>query len=38
VDFAYDVILDYPLAIVVGDGKVYQYDISQLPELTLVSE
>ena len=38
VDFAYDVIVNYPLAVVVGDGKVYQYDISQLPEMTLISE
>lgn len=38
VDFAYDVIVDYPLAVVVGDGKVYQYDMSQLPALTLISE
>ena len=38
VDFAYDIILDYPRAIVVGGGKVYQYDISQLPELELISQ
>ncbi|MDC0872241.1 hypothetical protein OAP80_02430 [Flavobacteriaceae bacterium] len=38
VDFAYDVILDYPKAIVVGGGKVYQYNISQLPELELISQ
>jgi hypothetical protein len=37
IPFAYDVLIDYPSAIVVGDGKLYQYDISKLPELELIS-
>lgn len=38
VNFAYDVIIDFPRAMVVGEGKLYQYDISQLPEMVLISE
>ncbi|MDG1023194.1 MAG: hypothetical protein P8O72_04040 [Flavobacteriaceae bacterium] len=37
IPFAYDVIIDYPSAIVVGEGKLYQYDISKLPQLELIS-
>ena len=37
IPFAYDVLIDYPSAIVVGDGKLYQYDISKLTEFELIS-
>ena len=38
VNFAYDVIIDFPRAMVVGEGKLYQYEISQLPEMVLINE
>lgn len=37
-DFAYDVIVDFPTAMVVGETKLYQFDVSNLPELTKISE
>ena len=38
IDFAYDVIVRYPTALVVGEQVMYQYDISNLPELVKISE
>jgi hypothetical protein len=38
VGFAYDVIIDYPHALIVGDTDLYQYDISNLPEMQLISQ
>ena len=38
IDFAYDVILSHPNALVVGEQVMYQYDISNLPELVKISE
>jgi hypothetical protein len=38
VQFAYDVIIDYPHALIVGDTDLYQYDISNLPEMQLISQ
>ena len=38
IDFAYDVIVSYPTALVVGEQVMYQYDISSLPELVKISE
>lgn len=38
IDFAYDIIIDYPTAMVVGESKLYQFDVSNLPELTKISE
>jgi hypothetical protein len=38
VRFAYDVIIDYPHALIVGDTDLYQYDISNLPEMQLISQ
>ena len=38
IQFAYDVIIDYPHALVVGDTDLYQYDISNLPEMQLISQ
>ena len=38
IKFAYDVIIDYPSALIVGDTDLYQYDISNLPELQLISQ
>ena len=38
IDFAYDVIISYPTALVVGEQVMYQYDISNLPELVKISE
>jgi len=38
IPFAYDVILNYPSAVVIGEGKLYQYDLSELPKLILISE
>lgn len=38
ISFAYDVIIDYPSALVVGENDLYQYDISKLPELSLTSQ
>ena len=38
IDFAYDVIVSYPTALVVGEQVMYQYDISNLPELVKISE
>lgn len=38
IDFAYDVIIDYPTAMIVGESKLYQFDISSLPEITKISE
>ena len=38
ISFAYDVIIDYPSALVVGENDLYQYDISKLPKLSLTSQ
>ena len=38
IEFAYDIILDFPKALVVGEKKLYQYDLSELPKLELKSE
>ena len=38
IDFAYDVIVDYPNALVVGEETMHQYDISNLPEMVKISE
>ena len=38
IQFAYDVIIDYPNALIVGDKDLYQYDISNLPEIQLISQ
>lgn len=38
IPFAYDIIIDYPNAIVVGESIVYQYDLSNLPEITKTGE
>ena len=38
IKFAYDVIIDFPSALIVGDTDLYQYDISNLPELQLISQ
>ena len=38
IQFAYDVIIDYPHALIVGDTDLYQYDISNLPEMQLISQ
>lgn len=38
IQFAYDVIIDYPNALIVGDKDLYQYNISNLPEIQLISQ
>ena len=38
IQFAYDVIIDYPHALIVGDTDLHQYDISNLPEMQLISQ
>ena len=38
IQFAYDVIIDYPNALIVGETGLYQYDISNLPDMQLVSQ
>lgn len=38
IPFAYDVIIDFPNAFVVGKGILYQYDISNLPALVKTAE
>ena len=38
IQFAYDVIIDYPHALIVGDTDLFQYDISNLPEMQLISQ
>ena len=38
IKFAYDVIIDYPHALIVGDTDLYQYDISNLPEIQLINQ
>jgi len=38
IGFAYDVIVQYPNALVVGENTLYQYDISELPVMKLSSE
>ena len=38
IDFAYDVIVSFPTALVVGKQVMYQYDISNLPEMVKISE
>lgn len=38
IPFAYDIIVDYPNAMVVGESIVYQYDLSNLPEITKTAE
>ena len=38
IPFAYDIIVDFPNAVVVGESIVYQYDLSNLPEITKTAE
>ena len=38
IPFAYDIIVDFPSAIVVGEGVLYQYDLSNLPEIIKTNE
>lgn len=38
IPFAYDIIVDFPSAVVVGEGVIYQYDLSALPEITKTAE
>ena len=38
IPFAYDIIVDYPNAVVVGEGVIYQYNLSALPEITKTAE
>ena len=38
IPFAYDIIVDFPSAIVVGEGILYQYDLSNLPEIVKTNE
>lgn len=38
IQFAYDVIIDYPNALIVGETALYQYDISNLPDMELISQ
>ena len=38
VPFAYDIIVDFPSALVVGEGVLYQYDLSNLPEIVKTNE
>ncbi|MGB1449178.1 MAG: LVIVD repeat-containing protein [Flavobacteriaceae bacterium] len=36
--FAYDIIVDFPNAIIVGEGVIYQYDLTNLPEIVQTNE
>ena len=38
IPFAYDIIVDFPNALVVGEGVLYQYDLSNLPEIVKTNE
>jgi hypothetical protein len=38
IPFAYDIIVDFPTALVVGKGVLYQYDLSNLPEIVKTNE
>ena len=38
IPFAYDIIVDFPSAIMVGEGILYQYDLSNLPEIVKTNE
>ncbi len=38
IPFAYDIIVDFPNAIVIGEGVLYQYDLSALPEIVKTNE
>ena len=38
IPFAYDIIVDFPSAVVVGEGVIYQYDLSALPSITKTVE
>ena len=38
IPFAYDIIIGYPNAVVVGEGVIYQYNLSTLPEITKTAE
>ena len=38
IPFAYDIIVDYPTAVVVGEGVIYQYDLSELPAISKTAE
>ena len=38
IEFTYDIILDFPNALVVGQEKLYQYDLSERPKMSLTSE
>lgn len=38
IPFAYDIIVDFPSALVVGEGVLYRYDLSNLPEIVKTNE
>ena len=38
IPFAYDIIVDFPSAVVVGEWVIYQYDLSALPAITKTAE
>lgn len=38
IPFAYDIIVEYPNATVVGESVLYQYDLSNLPSMTKIAE
>jgi len=38
IPYAYDIIVDFPSAVVVGEGVIYQYDLSELPAITKTAE
>lgn len=38
IPFAYDIIVDFPSSIVVGEGVLYQYDLTNLPEIVKTNE
>lgn len=38
IPFAYDIIVDFPSALVVGEGVLYQYNLSNLPEIVKTNE
>lgn len=37
ISFAYDVIINYPIATVVGEDQLYRFDISQLPKMEAIN-
>jgi len=38
IPFAYNIIVDYPTAVVVREGVIYQYDLSELPAISKTAE